>query len=111
MKRVDYPNPGISALLSFVVNGLGQIYNGEIKKGLTLISISAFSLIIFIIGAILLFFFIKDNLTPVAFLIWGIILIFSGFVGIVVTGAYSISDAYRTAEKMNLEKKDESPAE
>ena len=107
MERVDLPKPRISALLSFVVNGLGQIYNGEIKKGLTLIFLSCFSLLIFIIGAIFLFFFLTGGLTPVAFLLWGLILLFIGFIGIVIIGIYSISDAYDMAKKLRMKDEDE----
>jgi len=107
MERGDLPQPGISALLSFVVNGLGQIYNGEIKKGLTLIFLSGFSLLIFIIGAIFLFFFLTGGLTPVAFLLWGLILLFIGFIGIVIIGIYSISDAYDMAKKLRMKDEDE----
>jgi TM2 domain-containing membrane protein YozV len=61
MERKDLPNPRIAAILSFVFNGLGQIYNGEIKKGLTLIFLSGISLLILIIGAIFIFYFIKET--------------------------------------------------
>ena len=101
MEKNNLPNPRISALLSFVVNGLGQIYNGEIKKGLYLIFLSAFSLLIFIIGSIFLFFFLWNGMTPFSFLVWGIILFFIGLVGIIILGIYSISDAYNTAKKMH----------
>ena len=33
-------NPGVSAVLSFVFTGLGQIYNGRIGKGLFLMFIT-----------------------------------------------------------------------
>ena len=46
------PSPGIAAVLSFVFNGLGQIYNGEIKKGLILIFISALCMLLMISGGI-----------------------------------------------------------
>lgn len=34
-------NPGIAAVLSFFITGLGQIYNGQILKGLLFIVIQA----------------------------------------------------------------------
>jgi len=95
------PNPRISALLSFVINGLGQIYNGDITKGLVLIFLSGFSMLIFILGAVFIFFFIIRNFYPFGFLVTGIILFFFGITGIITLGIYSISDAYRKAEKLN----------
>ncbi len=93
------PNPRIAALLSFVFNGLGQIYNGEIKKGLTLIFLSGVSLLILILGAIFLFYFIKTT-PPISFLIWGVSLFFFGLVGMIIIGIYSITDAYNKAKKI-----------
>lgn len=111
MEKKDLPCPRISALLSFVVNGLGQIYNGEVKKGLCLIFFSGFSVLIFIIGAIFIFLFLTGGLTPVSFLLWGVILLFIGFVGMVIVGIYSILDAYNTAMKMQAEEKNETGSE
>jgi len=99
MERKDLPNPRIAAILSFVFNGLGQIYNGEIKKGLILIFLSGISLLILIIGTIFIFYFIKE-LPPISFLIWGVILFFFGLTGMIIIGIYSISDAYNKAKKI-----------
>ncbi|MCM8766462.1 MAG: hypothetical protein NC816_02855 [Candidatus Omnitrophica bacterium] len=99
MERKDLPNPRIAALLSFIFNGLGQIYNGEIKKGLTLIFLSGVSLLILIIGAIFIFYFIK-TLPPISLLIWGVCLFFFGLTGMIIIGIYSISDAYNKAKKI-----------
>ncbi|RKY31303.1 MAG: hypothetical protein DRP67_02835 [Candidatus Omnitrophota bacterium] len=101
------PNPRIAALLSFLFNGLGQIYNGEIKKGLLLIFLSGISLIILIIGAIFIIYFLVKNLSPFSFLINGIILFFIGLTGIIIIGIYSISDAYAKAEEKYDEKDSE----
>jgi TM2 domain-containing membrane protein YozV/RNA polymerase subunit RPABC4/transcription elongation factor Spt4 len=48
-------NPGIAAVLSFLFTGLGQIYNGQIGKGLTFIVIGFVCLvtIIFLVGLLL----------------------------------------------------------
>ncbi|MCS7180536.1 MAG: hypothetical protein NZ891_04215 [bacterium] len=99
MEKKDLPNPRIAALLSFVFNGLGQIYNGEIKKGLFLIFLSGVSLLTLIIGAIFIFYFIK-SLPPISFLIWGVSLFFFGLTGMIIIGIYSISDAYNKAKKI-----------
>ena len=54
--------PGMAAVLSFIFNGLGQIYNGQIKKGLFIIFLSSISMFIFIIGAILIGFWLFGKL-------------------------------------------------
>jgi len=48
------PNPGTSAILSFFLTGLGQVYNGEIGKGLIFMIVQAinFCLIFAMIGLI-----------------------------------------------------------
>lgn len=66
---------GLAAVLSFFVPGLGQIYNGQITKGIVLIVIDA-------INALLMFVLI-------------------GFVTHAITILYAIYDAYRTAERIN----------
>ncbi len=99
MEKKNLPNPRVAALLSFVFNGLGQIYNGEIKKGLSLIFLSGVSLLILIIGAIFIFYFIK-TIPPISFLIWGVCLFLFGLTGIIIIGIYSISDAYNKAIKI-----------
>ncbi|MGH7906077.1 MAG: zinc ribbon domain-containing protein [Candidatus Binataceae bacterium] len=67
-------SPGLAAVLSFFWCGLGQIYNGQIFKGLVMVVLYAFSVFLmhFIIGFIT---------TPILW-IWGIV------------------NAYRTAERM-----------
>lgn len=69
-------NPGIAAVLSFVHAGLGQIYNGQIGKGLIIAIAQA-------VNYLLIFVLI-------------------GLVTAPILGIYSIYDAYRTAERINL---------
>lgn len=68
-------NPGIAAVLSFIHAGLGQIYNGQITKGLVLVFVQ-------LMNYLLMFVLI-------------------GFVTAPILWIYSIYDAYRTAERMN----------
>ncbi|MBS3920645.1 MAG: hypothetical protein KG012_17360 [Deltaproteobacteria bacterium] len=68
-------NPGVAAVLSFFITGLGQIYNGQITKGVLFIIIQA-------INALLMYALIGFITFPI-FWIWGMV------------------DAYRTAEKIN----------
>ncbi len=70
-------NPGFAAVASFIYPGLGQVYNGEIGKGLLLMFIQLINILL-------------------AFLIIGII------TGLIVW-IYGIYDAYKTAERINAE--------
>ncbi|MEW6226500.1 MAG: hypothetical protein AB1700_00165 [Bacillota bacterium] len=68
-------NPGLAAVLSFFFAGLGQIYNGQIGKGIGLI---------------------------IAELISGLLCtVIVGFLLLPVVWIYAIYDAYKTAEKIN----------
>ena len=68
-------NEGMAAVLSFLFVGLGQIYNGEIGKGI----------IFLIIGIILVF----------------TMFILIGFILYPLFWIYNIYDAYNTAKKIN----------
>ena len=69
-------NPGLAAVFSFFFPGLGQIYNGEIGKGI--------------------FFIVMGGV----FAILMIVLI--GFILYPLFWIYNIYDAYKTAERINL---------
>jgi len=101
------PNPRVAAILSFVFTGLGQIYNGQIKKGLTLMFLAGVSLIIFLVGAIFIGHAIITFFGSLPLLVWGIVLFLIGFIGIIILGIYNISDAYQTAEKICQQKETE----
>ncbi|WP_394188580.1 hypothetical protein [Paenisporosarcina quisquiliarum] len=68
-------NPGIAAVLSFFWTGVGQIYNGEIVKGIILILVQ-------MVNAALMFVLIGFITYPIVW-IWG------------------MYDAYKVAERMN----------
>jgi TM2 domain-containing membrane protein YozV len=68
-------NPGLAAILCFFFTGLGQIYNGQIGKGILFI-------IVQIVNIGLMFILIGFITYPIVW-IWGMI------------------DAYKTAEKIN----------
>ncbi|NMC13584.1 MAG: hypothetical protein GYA34_11975 [Chloroflexi bacterium] len=57
-------DPGIAAVLSFFVTGLGQIYNGQIAKGLIFMLIQAIN--------VLLIFALVGFITVPLFWIFGI---------------------------------------
>jgi len=98
-------NPGIAAVLSFIFNGLGQLYNGQIKKGLWLMFLSSLSMLVLIVGAILIghwllsCFKLGICLINIKELILGVVLFFLGLIFICIIGIYSIFDAYKTAKK------------
>ncbi len=70
-------NPGIAAVLSFFWCGLGQIYNGQIAKGIVMLAA-------YTISAALIWVFIGLITTPILW-IWGMV------------------DAYKTATRLNRE--------
>jgi len=72
---VIYKNPGLAAVLSFFWMGLGQIYNGQIAKGIAFI-------VAYALSWVLTFVVIGLITTPILFI-------------------YGMYDAYRSAEKIN----------
>ena len=66
---------GLAAVLSFLIPGLGQIYNGHIVKGLILVVVQT------------------ENVALMHVLI--------GFVFYPIVLVYAIFDAYRTTERIN----------
>jgi TM2 domain-containing membrane protein YozV len=93
-----FNHPGVAAVLSFLFTGLGQLYNGQIKKGLILISISCMGMILVILGAVVLGFWFLGKIWGISFLIFGLIFILSGIVTVAILGVYSIIDAFRKAQ-------------
>jgi len=72
---VFYKNPGLAAILSFFYMGLGQIYNGQIGKGI-------FFIVVYSISWLLIFILIGLITTPILFI-------------------YGMYDAYKSAENIN----------
>lgn len=69
-------NPGVAAVLSFFVPGLGQIYNGELGKGITIVIFTVIS--------------------------WFLTCIYVGFVTLIILWIWAIYDAYNTASGMDV---------
>ena len=92
-------NPGTAAVLSFVFSGLGQLYNGQIFKGLVIIFFSVVSILIFILGSILVWFWLSQKLFLWQQLILGITFLAIGIISICILGIYSIYDAFWVAKK------------
>jgi TM2 domain-containing membrane protein YozV len=74
---VFYKNPGLSAVLSFFWTGLGQIYNGQIAKGIFFIIAYAIS--------------------------WALVFVLIGFITTPILWIYGMYDAYQSATKINLD--------
>ena len=74
---VFYKNPGLAAILSFFYMGLGQIYNGQLSKG-----------ILFIIAYTIS---------------WVLMIVVIGFLTTPVMWIYGMYDAYKSAEKINAD--------
>jgi TM2 domain-containing membrane protein YozV len=72
---VFYKNPGLAAVLSFFYMGLGQIYNGQLAKGI--------------------FFIIMYSVS------WVLMLVLVGFITTPILWIYGMYDAYKSAEKIN----------
>jgi len=70
-----YKNPGLSAVLSFFYMGLGQIYNGQLAKGIAFIVAYSIS--------------------------WLLMLVLIGFVTTPILWLYGMYDAYKSAENIN----------
>lgn len=68
-------NSGVAAVLSFLISGLGQIYNGHIFRGLVIVVVQLI------------------NLALTQILI--------GWVPLVIVWVWAIFDAYRGAERVN----------
>ena len=66
---------GLAAVLSFLISGLGQIYNGQIGKGLVVLVVQAI------------------NVALMSILI--------GYVTFAIVWVWAIYDAYRAADKIN----------
>lgn len=92
-------NPGVAAVLSFVFNGLGQIYNGQIIKGLVIIFLSFVSLLIFIAGSIVIGWWLLGKALLGKLLMLGIALFSAGLLLICCLALYSIFDAYQVASR------------
>ena len=92
-------NPGLAAVFSFIFSGLGQIYNGQILKGLFIMSFSALGIIFVVVGFVQIGFCLASQLFGKQELLIGGLLLISGFLLITVLGIYNVYDAYNTAKR------------
>lgn len=92
-------NPGLAAVFSFIFSGLGQIYNGQILKGLWIMIFSAAGMVLVIIGFVQIYFCIMSELFKWGEIFLGSVILMLGLVIITALGIYNIYDAYNTAKK------------
>lgn len=90
---------GTAAVLSFVFTGIGQIYNGQIKKGLFLIGVATFGLTLALLGALAIGISILNDFYSFNILISSALALLVGCGIIIWSGIYSIYDAYNSAMK------------
>ncbi|MBU4345697.1 MAG: hypothetical protein KKH29_00010 [Candidatus Omnitrophica bacterium] len=90
-------DPGLAAVFSFIFNGLGQLYNGQIFKGLCIIFFSAANLLVFIISVVLIGLWLTGRIIFPRQVIFGGALFSISLVFMCTLGIYSILDAYRVA--------------
>jgi len=95
------PQPGVAAVLSFVFNGLGQIYNGEIKKGLTVVFLSALGMLMIICGGVFAITWLLKGLFISGIFFVSLAVFILGVIMAAIIGVFSINDAYNTAKRLN----------
>ena len=100
MSRKTSPNPGVSAVLSFLFNGLGQIYNGQIAKGLFLMALSTLFMIGVVMGSVLCGYYFLTGFKEGWALRWALWGLLPSLLGTALVGIYNIFDAYQTALRM-----------
>jgi TM2 domain-containing membrane protein YozV len=92
----------IAPFLSFLINGLGQIYNGQVKKGIIFIIISLVFIVILLAGIVLLFKSIIlsfHNTFNFREIMHGVVLLAVSGLILCVNGLWSIIDAYQVAKR------------
>lgn len=92
-------HPGVAAVLSFVFSGLGQIYNGQIRKGLWFVALATLGLTIVLLGASVIATGLQYNFLNLKIAIASLAAIALGGFLVCWVGIRSIYDAYANAAK------------
>lgn len=92
-------HPGIAAVLSFAFNGLGQVYNGQIMRGLVTVFIAMINMLILITGSVFIGLWFLNKIIFAGQMAVGLALFFIALISICIVGIYSILDAYKVAKK------------
>ncbi len=110
---VDKKSPWLSGFLSFMIPGLGQIYNGEYRKGWIDLGTSMGSYLAFASGFIMMSYSVsydyndkygtyKEEINNALF-IPGVILGVGGVIAFYTNGIHSIVDAFCSSKRINAE--------
>ena len=101
-------SPGLAGVLSWLVPGAGQFYNGESKKGWTDLGVHLGGYVVYGIGIGMMsnsyyydgwdYYYDEDLYTA------GCLFVVAGGVTILVNGICSIVDAVKSAKRINVEK-------
>ena len=100
MSRKASPSPGVAAVLSFLFNGLGQIYNGQIAKGLLIMALSSLLMIGMVVGSVFCGYYFLTGFKQEWALRWALWGLLPSLLGTTLVGVYNIFDAYQTALRM-----------
>jgi TM2 domain-containing membrane protein YozV len=90
-------HPGVAAVLSFVFSGLGQIYNGQIRKGLWFVALATLGLTFVLLGASAIAAGLQYNFLNLKIAIASLAAIMIGGALVCWIGVRSIYDAYANA--------------
>lgn len=92
-------HPGVAAVLSFLFSGVGQIYNGQIAKGLFLVAWTVVGLVLVLLGALAFGAMLYQNVFLSKIVLLSAAFMAVGGAIVCATGIYSIVDAYKGADK------------
>ncbi len=99
MEEKKIPDRGLAVIFSFLFSGLGQLYKGEITKGLVIMFFSTICLIVLLVGALIILWSMSGNIIlKDKFLVGSAFFVF-GMLGVMVVGIYNIYDAYNSVTK------------
>lgn len=98
-EQPEYRDPRLAAVLSLLYSGLGQIYNGQVAKGIVLIIISALALVAVIVGLVGLFAYTVAQIGIGLVASIGFMAI--GLAVIIGLGIFSTIDARKAADEIN----------
>ena len=89
-------NPLVSAILSFLIPGLGQILNGQIKKGIILLVLD-----LIIWGVVVVIYLIGGGILAAFTMGVGCLCCLPIFIVPLIVCLYAAYDAYKTARDIN----------
>ncbi len=92
-------HPGFAAVLSFLLNGMGQIYNGQVAKGLVIILCSLGCMAVVFAGIGSMGYLVTGTLVFRGQMYVSLAMIVAGLIAVGWLGVYSMIDAYTAALK------------